>query len=48
MFIEATEGDVLVALLEKKAWLAKDGMPPLHAVTPSSFVVFGLDLEDQQ
>ena len=28
--------------------LAKDGVPPLHAVTPSSFIVFGLELEDQQ
>jgi hypothetical protein len=48
VFIEATEGDVRVALLEKEAQLAKDGVPPLHAVTPSSFIVFGLELEDQQ
>ena len=48
MFIEATEGDVRVVLLEKEAQLAKDSVPPLHAVTSSSFVVFGLDLEDQQ
>lgn len=34
--------------MEKEAQLAKDGVPPLHAVTPSGFVVFGLELEDQQ
>jgi hypothetical protein len=27
VFIEATEGDVRVALLEKEAQLAKDGVP---------------------
>jgi hypothetical protein len=48
MFIGATEGDVRIALLEKEVKLAKDGIPPLHVVTPSGFVVLGLELEDQQ
>ena len=42
-----TEGDIRVALMEKEAQLAKDGIPPLHAVTPSGFIVLGLELEDQ-
>jgi hypothetical protein len=46
--VGATEGDVRVALLEKEAQLAKDGVPPLHSVTPSAFIVLGLELEDQQ
>jgi hypothetical protein len=35
-------------LLEKEAQLAKDGVPPLHSITPSGFVVLGLELEEQQ
>lgn len=44
----ATEGDVRITLLEKEAELAKDGVPPLHTVTPTGFIVLGLELEDQQ
>lgn len=46
--VGAREGDVWVALLKKEAQLAKDGMPPLHSVPPSGFVILGLELEDQQ
>lgn len=47
-FIGVTEGDIQVALREKEAQLVKDSILPLHAVTPSNFVVMGLELEDQQ
>jgi hypothetical protein len=48
VLIGATEGEIRVALLEKEAELAKDGMPPVHAISPCNFIVVGLELEDQQ
>jgi hypothetical protein len=35
-------------LLEKEAQLAKDGVLLLHSITPSGFVILGLELEEQQ
>ncbi|KAJ6467623.1 hypothetical protein C8R47DRAFT_942443, partial [Mycena vitilis] len=43
-----TEMDVRLQFATEEAEEAKGGVPALHEVTPSSFVVAGLDLEDQQ
>ena len=42
----ATEGDMRIMLLEKEAQLMKDGILPLHTVTPTGFIVLGLELKD--
>lgn len=46
--IGATKSEVRVKLLQQEAELAKEGLPPLHTVTPSNFVVYGLGLEEEQ
>ena len=43
-----TEGNVCIMLFEKEVQLMKDGVPLLHTVTPTGFIVLGLELEDQQ
>ncbi|KAJ7830049.1 hypothetical protein B0H14DRAFT_2366095 [Mycena olivaceomarginata] len=43
-----TEGDVRLQFANEEAEEAKSGAAALHEVTPSSFIVAGLELEDQQ
>jgi hypothetical protein len=43
-----TEQDVRLQFATEEAEEAKKGGPMLHEVTPSGFVVAGLELEDQQ
>ncbi|KII84055.1 hypothetical protein PLICRDRAFT_671736 [Plicaturopsis crispa FD-325 SS-3] len=43
-----TEADVRLNLARHDAELAASGAPSLHNVTPSGFIIAGLDLEEQQ
>jgi hypothetical protein len=43
-----TEQDIRLQFATEEAEEAKNGGPVLHDVTPSSFIVAGLELEDQQ
>jgi hypothetical protein len=43
-----TESEVRLQFAQEEEEEAKQGLPALHEVTPSSFVAAGLELEDQQ
>ncbi|KAF7317929.1 CxC2 domain-containing protein [Mycena kentingensis (nom. inval.)] len=43
-----SEAEVRKELEEDDRKAVEEGVPPLHAVNPSDFIVFGLELEDQQ
>jgi hypothetical protein len=43
-----TEAEVLLQLDKEDAQQVKDGVPGIHAVSPSSFIAAGLAVEDEQ
>lgn len=43
-----SEADVRLVFAEEEARLAAEGAPTLHDVTPSAFIMAGLEVEAQQ
>jgi hypothetical protein len=43
-----TEAEVRLKFAQEEEEEAKNGVPALHEVTPSSFITAGLELEEQQ